>query len=292
MRIVLISRREMPRRACRSCADGGRPARRSARRTLAFTPDEAAEALAARGDAGVDAGAAVAATGGWVTGVLFEAWRSAEHVGRRGRRGRSAARLPVRAHPRPARDGGPRVPGRRRRCSTRSTRRARDRARHAGRRRSASRRCGAPTCPSAWRTDGRALRCHPRFREYLLRAARAPRRRRRCARSGSRTGACSRRGPRRGGDRGAAARGRARGALPTAERAIFAVIERLDFASRRALARALRTSSPRGRPPLVTAELMLALAQEDFSAAAALADRSPSAAIASASRARRSRGAR
>ena len=48
--------------------------------TLAFTPEEAAEALERAGREGVDPARAVADTGGWVTGVLFEAWRSADHV--------------------------------------------------------------------------------------------------------------------------------------------------------------------------------------------------------------------
>ncbi len=47
---------------------------------LAFTVDEAREALALRGGVVLDAEGAVAATGGWVTGVLFEAWRSEQHV--------------------------------------------------------------------------------------------------------------------------------------------------------------------------------------------------------------------
>jgi ATP/maltotriose-dependent transcriptional regulator MalT len=48
--------------------------------TLAFTPEEAAEALERAGREGIDPARAVADTGGWVTGVLFEAWRSADHV--------------------------------------------------------------------------------------------------------------------------------------------------------------------------------------------------------------------
>jgi DNA-binding SARP family transcriptional activator/tetratricopeptide (TPR) repeat protein len=47
---------------------------------LAFTIAEAREALALRGSTALDAEGAVAATGGWVTGVLFEAWRSEQHV--------------------------------------------------------------------------------------------------------------------------------------------------------------------------------------------------------------------
>ena len=54
---------------------------------------------------------AVAATGGWVAGVLFEAWRSEDHVAGHRRRGRPALRLPVVADPRAARRRRPRVPG-------------------------------------------------------------------------------------------------------------------------------------------------------------------------------------
>nr|WP_064569850.1 BTAD domain-containing putative transcriptional regulator [Gordonia sp. LAM0048] len=42
---------------------------------LAFTPDEAADALSVLDKHHVPAASAVQATGGWVTGVLFEAWR-------------------------------------------------------------------------------------------------------------------------------------------------------------------------------------------------------------------------
>ncbi|MEV0688157.1 BTAD domain-containing putative transcriptional regulator [Nocardia sp. NPDC050378] len=48
--------------------------------SLAFTEEEAAAALVRRGVRDVDPRHAVAETGGWVTGVLFEAWRSAEHL--------------------------------------------------------------------------------------------------------------------------------------------------------------------------------------------------------------------
>lgn len=47
---------------------------------LAFTADEAREALLASGSRDVEADQVIAATGGWVTGVLFEAWRSEAHV--------------------------------------------------------------------------------------------------------------------------------------------------------------------------------------------------------------------
>src|SRR3954454_2740777 len=47
---------------------------------LAFSVDEAAAALEALAHAPADAAAAVQATGGWVAGVLFEAWRSPNHM--------------------------------------------------------------------------------------------------------------------------------------------------------------------------------------------------------------------
>lgn len=47
---------------------------------LAFTLEEAAHALSAAGSTHIDPGDAMKATGGWVAGILFEAWRSADHV--------------------------------------------------------------------------------------------------------------------------------------------------------------------------------------------------------------------
>jgi len=47
---------------------------------LAFTPEEAGAALERAGNEVADPQQVVAATGGWVMGVLFEAWRAREHV--------------------------------------------------------------------------------------------------------------------------------------------------------------------------------------------------------------------
>jgi ATP/maltotriose-dependent transcriptional regulator MalT len=47
---------------------------------LALTVQEAAEALARTGQNDVDPVEALIETGGWLTGVLFEAWRSSDHV--------------------------------------------------------------------------------------------------------------------------------------------------------------------------------------------------------------------
>lgn len=48
-------------------------------RTLAFTAEEAEQVLSDRGFTDVDADQAVQATGGWITGILFELWRYSEH---------------------------------------------------------------------------------------------------------------------------------------------------------------------------------------------------------------------
>lgn len=48
-------------------------------RVLAFTAEEAEQALSERGFTGVNAEEAVQATGGWITGILFELWRYSQH---------------------------------------------------------------------------------------------------------------------------------------------------------------------------------------------------------------------
>lgn len=79
VRVVLISRRWLDVDSLRS--SGGMMEHASVGdRDLAFRASEAADALAGVGRAEIDADDAVLATGGWVTGVLFEAWRSESHV--------------------------------------------------------------------------------------------------------------------------------------------------------------------------------------------------------------------
>jgi DNA-binding SARP family transcriptional activator len=75
---VLISRREVQLGLARADASGR--IGRLGEKDLAFSVDEAREALAQVSFSSINAQAAVEATGGWVTGVLFESWRSAEHV--------------------------------------------------------------------------------------------------------------------------------------------------------------------------------------------------------------------
>jgi len=76
--IVLISRSVIPLRLGSSRFSEG--AGLVGEYDLAFTVAEAEQALALRGQDVSLAASATAATGGWVAGVLFEAWRSPEHV--------------------------------------------------------------------------------------------------------------------------------------------------------------------------------------------------------------------
>jgi ATP/maltotriose-dependent transcriptional regulator MalT len=89
MRIVLISRRDLPPALIQLPGDAGLASLGES--DLAFTAAEAASALARREITVDDVPGVVEATGGWVTGVLFEAWRW--------RRGRPAVRIPLLAHP-------------------------------------------------------------------------------------------------------------------------------------------------------------------------------------------------
>ncbi len=78
MRLILISRRALGA-SILSPALGAELARLGDA-DLAFTVTEAGIALEGLGRSGAEASAAVEATGGWVIGVLFDAWRSADHV--------------------------------------------------------------------------------------------------------------------------------------------------------------------------------------------------------------------
>lgn len=78
MRLILISRR--PLGASVLSPSLGAELARLVDGDLRFTVEEARVALQGLGRSGDDAPAAVEATGGWVIGVMFDAWRSADHV--------------------------------------------------------------------------------------------------------------------------------------------------------------------------------------------------------------------
>jgi len=163
VRVVLVGRREVELEALSRGGPG--TVGRLGEEHLAFDADEAAQALALRGLPGVDPRSVVEATGGWVTGVLFEAWRSRDHVGGSGGEadplaGYLAAEI-LAALPEDERDF----------LILTSLFAEVDvgRAERLGLDRAAELlgRLHERHLPMTWREGGTVMRCHPRFREYL-----------------------------------------------------------------------------------------------------------------------------
>ena len=162
-RVVLIGRREVECEAMTRLGFGAVGWLGEAQ--LAFNPEEAASALELRGIEDVDAARVVEATGGWVTGVLFEAWKSREHVGGSGGE----------ADPLAGYLGAEILDGLEtderdfliRTSLFDEVTQIRAEALcdlDAGR---MMRRLRAQHLPIIWHRDGEVMRCHPRFREYL-----------------------------------------------------------------------------------------------------------------------------
>jgi DNA-binding SARP family transcriptional activator len=237
---------------------------------LAFTPEEAADALARAGRENVDPVRAVADTGGWVTGVLFEAWRSADHV-----QGVGGEADPL--HGYLATQILSRLPPAERellevtslldevtaeRAEALGVARAGQllvdlRARH---------------LPVAWEQDRRCMRPHPRFREYLeeLLGRRPAEQLRALHLAHGRLLLAE-------GHHEEAAEELLRAGAPElavgpAERAIRRVVERLDFALAERWLQALAPVAADSER-LTSAELMLAISLEDFRRGEAVADR-------------------
>jgi ATP/maltotriose-dependent transcriptional regulator MalT/DNA-binding SARP family transcriptional activator len=267
MTIVLVSRREIPTALC--VLPVGTVIAALSEEDLAFTQAEAGEALARAGKGEVDAAAAVEATGGWVTGVLFEAWRSAEHVAGGGETDPLYGYLS--SHILAQIDQADRefliVTSLLDDVSA-------PRAESLGLRRSGERLMAlrAAHLPVSWDTEGLIMRCHSRFREYLqagferldLDEARAFRlaHARQLAGEGLHEEAVEE------FLRAAAAAD----AVPSAEAAIVRVIERGDFGVAERWLEALADAAPVGAAPLTIAELMLAVAREDLRRVVRIAD--------------------
>jgi ATP/maltotriose-dependent transcriptional regulator MalT len=264
LHIVLVSRRALP------LAPQPQQLPAVPEATLAFTRAEAAEALAVTGADDIDPAAAVEATGGGVTGVLFEAWRSREHVPGAGGEadplhGYLAAHIVDLLDPRD-------------RAFLVGTSMLDEvtaaRAAALGHRDAAARLASlrAARLPAVWRDDGRALRCHPRFREYLLELLEQRGVEEVAARRLAYGHLLADEGRHEDAIEEMLAAGAPEEALPLAEQAIFGVIDRLDFGVADRWIRAIRDVVGDGVSPLVVAELMLALGVEDFRRGAALAD--------------------
>lgn len=265
-RIVLISRRDV------ELDLSGGVAGAIGEDDLAFTAGEASAALARLGKPDVDPGHAVRMTGGWVTGVLFEAWDAADgHVVGPGGEGdpldgylatqilaglgaddrEFLIKTSVLDRVTPARAEALGLDG-------------------AGERLAALSR---QHLPATWDPGRRAMRCHPRFREYLVK---------RLERRGGREvralrvahgRALAREGHHEEATEEllrAGALGDARG---SAERAIEPVIERLDFAVAERWLGALAGRHGGEADPLTCAELMVAVGREQYRRGVGVADR-------------------
>lgn len=268
-RVVLLSRVDVPL----DLGPGTGPDQVAAvgEGALAFTPEEAAEALAGVGRTGIDPARAVEVTGGWVTGVLFEAWRSQEHVVGAGGEADPlhgylasqildlldaedqdflfATSLLDEVTPARAAALGLHRP---------EERLVALRTRH---------------LPVNWTAGTEGMRCHPRFREYLL--ARLQRRDSEVVRAlRSRHGQLLRsEGHLEEAVESFLTAGDLDAALSTAEAVIGAVIDRLDFAVAERWLEALAPADEPGRRRLAGAELMLAITREDYRRGALIADR-------------------
>jgi ATP/maltotriose-dependent transcriptional regulator MalT/DNA-binding SARP family transcriptional activator len=266
MSTVLISRRPVP-----GILSGFSSVGVLGETELSFTVEEAAEALAQLGETDVDPARAVAATGGWVTGVLFEAWRSERHVAGIGGEadplhGYLAAHIVDHLAPRD-----------REFLITTSLLDEVDvpRAAALGETDAAARMAALRRAhlPVSWSADRRALHCHPRFREYLLdcveRRGEGELRRLRLAHGRL----LAREGHHEEAADELLRAGAHDEARASAERAIGAVIARVDFAIADRWLAALRDAAPADRAAFPIAELLLALGQADFERAARVGDR-------------------
>ena len=270
MRVVLISRRELPAFLwARGPAKGEVAVLHEG--DLAFTTAEAADALMLHSDSAVDAGAAVEATGGWVAGVLFEAWRAAGHVAGSGGEadplhGYLSSHILSLLDPR---DREFLI------ATSVLDEVTPERAAALGQENAAERLASLRRArlPVTWWPKGLVMRCHSRFREYLL--ARLEER-----------GARQRRDLRLAYGRLLADEGHDEEAteeflaapaldeaLACAKRAIVPVIERLDFALAERWLETLRPVAGDQAFELTMAELMLAVGQNNFRRGLEVADR-------------------
>jgi ATP/maltotriose-dependent transcriptional regulator MalT len=258
MTTVLVSRRPVPGTLSRFPQVAG-----LGESVLAFTVEEAAEALAQLGETDVDPVTAVEATGGWVTGVLFEAWRSDRHIAGIGGEadplhGYLAAHIVDHL---PPRDREFLV------TTSLLDELSAPRAAALGEADAAAR------LPVSWDAGRRTLCCHPRFREYLMdcleRRGEEEVRRLRLAHG--------RLLAQEDHDEEAADEllraGAHDEARASAEHAIGAVLERVDFPIAERWLAALADAEPTDRAAFAIAELLLALGQADFRRAGRVSDR-------------------
>jgi DNA-binding SARP family transcriptional activator len=267
--LVLISRRDIPTTLC------GLPSPEATAMLgdadLAFTTEEARHALARTGRHRIDVEAAVSSTAGWVTGVLFESWRSTEHLV-----GQGGETDPLYDYLSSQILGELEAPEREFLiCTSLLNEVTVARAQALGLTEADRRMAGLRPVhlPVSWAVGGRVMRCHTYFREYLL--AQLERRdeqevRRLRLAHGQRLAS-------EGHDEEATEEllraGAADHALAPAERAIVPIVERLDIAVAERWLAQLAPEPPGPASSLSTAELMVAIARDEIGRGVQIADR-------------------
>jgi DNA-binding SARP family transcriptional activator len=269
LRLILISRHELALDLESQTALGGAAA--LVERDLAFTTSEAEAALATTGSTAIDAAAAVEATGGWVAGVLFEAWRSTDHVAGIGGEadplhGYLASQVLDQLDP-SEQDFLIAT------AQFTEVTAARGEALGFDEAASVLSSLRAKHLPVTWAAGEHVMRCHTRFREYLL--ARLERRPAPEVASLRRTYAAvlEREGHVEDAVEAYLAAGALEAALHAAEGALDGLVDRLDFPQAERWLAALRPIAPPGDGKLTRAELMLAIARERYLEGAKVVDR-------------------
>jgi DNA-binding SARP family transcriptional activator len=226
---------------------------------LALTVGEATDVLRGLGRPPVDP-AAVYATGGWVTGVLFEAWRISHEDAGDGRDDPLSSYLSAHILGALAAEDREFLIATSVLNEITAARAAALGVPDAGARLASLR---AAHMPATWSDGGRTLRCHPRFREYLqseledwegepLRALRVAHGRLLAAE-----------GHHEEATEVLLRAGASVEALEPAAAAIFDVIDRLDFALAQRWLDELADVEPEGMSPFVMARLTIAVATEN-----------------------------
>lgn len=238
---------------------------------MALTVDEATEALAASGRTDIDPVDALVETGGWVTGVLFEAWRASDHViGLGGEADPLHGYLATEILGQLAPDNAEFL------VSTAVLEEVTVTTAEAlglGRVPELMHSLRGLRLPVSWHHDGSTMRCHPRFREFLLRQLerRSEEEQRQLRRAYARLLVSENLLEEAVEEYFAA--GSADEALKIVQPVLERVIERADFVLAQRWLDALALVRTDDDVLLAPSELMLAVVQEKFSKGVELADR-------------------